>query len=62
MQVAYGWANLPRTLVHNNAIYMVTAAHERLNVTLAGALQEAGFTSWAGGIHDSTAWLVETCG
>ena len=62
MAHTYGWSNLPRTVVHDKASYMVTNAHERLNVTFASALEEAGFTSWIGGNHESTSWLAAKWG
>ena len=62
MKNKYGWANIPRKVVHDKASYMVTAAHERLHAVFAGALQEAGFTSWAGDNHSSTKWLVKKWG
>ena len=41
---------------------MVTHCHQRLNAVFAGALEEAGFTSWVGGNHDATSWLVKKWG
>ena len=62
MRVAHGWANAPRTVVHDKASYMVTPTHDRLNVSFAGALAEAGMRSWLGGLADSTKWLVPRLG
>jgi hypothetical protein len=62
MRKSCKWANLPRTIVHDKASYMVTSIHDRLNVTFARALEDAGFTSWVGGIHDPTTWLVAKWG
>lgn len=62
MKQEYGWSSLPRKVVHDKASYMVTAAHERLQVVFAGALAEAGFKSWIGYNHDSTKWLVKKFG
>ena len=62
MRKDFGWANLPRTVVHDKASYMNTYIHERLNVKFAAALDEAGFVSWVGGNHASTAWLVAKWG
>lgn len=59
MKAQHGWSDLPRVLVHDKASYMVTAYHERLHVTFAAALHEAGFRSWVG---DSTEWLVKKFG
>ena len=57
MQRAHGWANLPRTVVHDKASYMVSNVHDRLGGKFAAALKDAGFTSWVGGNHETTAWL-----
>jgi hypothetical protein len=62
MRKAYGWSSLPRTVVHDKASYMNTYVHERLNVKFAAALDEAGFSSWVGGNHESTACLVAKWG
>ena len=62
MRRTYGWANLPRTVVHDKASCMVTHVHERLNATFANALEDAGFTSWVGGNHETTSWLVPKWG
>ena len=41
----------------------VTSAHERLNAVFAGALAEAGFTSWVGeDVSAPTDWLVAKWG
>ena len=62
MKEAYAWPNIPRVVVHDKASYMVTHAHQRLHSVFAGALEEAGFTSWVGGNHVPTAWLVKKFG
>ncbi len=63
MKVKHGWSDLPRTIVHDKASYMVTASHEQLHVMFAGALAEAGFKSWVGPEMDSpTTWLVKKFG
>ena len=41
---------------------MVTHSHHRLNAVFAGALVEAGFTSWIGDNHGTTEWLVKKWG
>jgi len=58
------WADLPRTVVHDKASYMVTNQHHRLNGMFAEGLREGGFRSWVGG-DDGTAttkWLVKKWG
>ena len=62
MRGKYGWADLPRVVVHDKASYMVAAAHERLHVSFAGALHDAGSKSWTGDGTDSTKWLVKLFG
>ena len=62
MKVEHGWPNIPRTLVHDKASYMATHSHHRLNAIFAGALAEAGFTSWIGDNHGTTEWLVKKWG
>ena len=62
MKEEHGWATIPRTIVHDKASYMVTHCHQRLNAVFAGALEEAAFTSWVGGNHETTSWLVKKWG
>ena len=63
MQRKYKWTTIPRVVVHDKASYMVTSLHDRLNVTFAGALEKAGFTSWVGDdVHAATKWLVAKWG
>ena len=64
MKAQNAWADLPRTVVHDKASYMVTNQHHRLNGRLAEALHTGGFRSWVGG-DDGTAetkWLVKKWG
>jgi hypothetical protein len=62
MRKEHKWTNIPRTLVHDKASYMVSAAHDKLNRTFSTALEEAGFHSWIGGESDSADWLPPKCG
>ena len=62
MKTEYGWADVPRTIVHDKASYMVTACHETLHVKFAQALASAGFRSWIGTGSASTKWLVKKFG
>ena len=62
MKCKYKWANIPRTIVHDKASYMVTPSHDRLQVVFCAALQEAGFTSWIGDNNSSCEWLVARWG
>ena len=62
MQSRYRWPDIPRTVVHDKASYMVTNMHERLHATFAGALKEAGFSSWIGPLSGTTSWLVKKFG
>jgi hypothetical protein len=62
MRDAHGWTNLPRTIVHDKASYMVSPSHQRLNATFVQGLADGGFTSWLGGVSDTTEWLVPKWG
>lgn len=62
MKAKHKWTTIPRTVVHDKASYMVSAAAQRLNAPFAVALKDAGFRSWVGGISDSTEWLVGKLG
>ena len=42
--------------------WFLNHSHDRLQVTFAGALKEAGFNSWIGELSDTTDWLVKTFG
>lgn len=57
MQEKHGWPNIPRTIVHDKASYMVSPSHQRLNATFAQGLAGAGFKSWVGSVSDTTEWL-----
>ena len=64
MKAKYKWANLPRTIVHDKASYMVTPHHDRLQVAFGSALSETGFTSWVGNSNNNASckWLVARWG
>ena len=63
MKTKWKWADIPRTVVHDPASYMVTTQHARLNIKFANALKHGGFRSWVGGDgSDSTEWLVKKWG
>ena len=64
MKAKYGWADLPRTVIHDKASYMVTSQHQRLQITFAEALRAGGFRSWVGGASgtESTQWLAKKLG
>ena len=49
-------------VVHDKASYMVSATSQRLNITFADALKEAGLRSWVGDIRDSASWLTGKMG
>ena len=58
MKRKHGWTDIPRTVVHDKASYMVPPAHDRLQTHFASALRESGFRSWVGGEADSAKWMV----
>ncbi len=62
MRSEYDWPNLPRTVLHDKASYMVSSAHERVQVTFAKSLQQAGFVSWVGPSSATAEWLVPKWG
>ena len=62
MKAKYKWANIPRTVVHDKASYMVTPHHDRLQLVFASALREGGFTSWVGDKSASCQWLTAKMG
>ena len=62
MRDAHGWANLPRTIVHDNASCMVPPNQQRLNETFAQGLADGGFTNWLCGLAGTTEWLVPKSG
>lgn len=62
MRQEHGWQNIPRTIIHDKASYMVTAKHEALQLNFAAALSAGGFKSWVGGPRDSSKWLVSKLG
>ena len=53
---------MPRTIVHDNASYMVTSRYDRVQVVFAQALQATGFKSWLGDMASPTNWLVKILG
>ena len=62
MKTKYGWHNLPRTVVHDKASYMVSPLHDRLTTEFARALESGGFRSWVGSSNESASWLVRKLG
>ena len=62
MKTKYRWPDMPRVILHDKAPYMVSPAHERLQVRFAAALQEVGFMSWVGDSDAETGWMVRKWG
>ena len=62
MQEEHGWNNLPRTVVHDKASYMVSPSSQRLNVTFANSMKKCGFRRWVGDIGDPADWMCGTFG
>ena len=54
MQAEFGWATLPRVVVHDKASYFVSPQHGRLQRDFALGLAGGGLRSWLG-----TAWLTQ---
>ncbi len=61
MKRRHGWADIPRTVVHDKASYMVPPAHDLLQPHFAAALRQAGFRSWVGDEGDAS-WMVRKFG
>ena len=62
MQTKHGWADIPRTLVHDKASYMVTPTHSRLSAAFAAGIKRGGFPSWVGSEGASADWLAKKFG
>jgi hypothetical protein len=62
MKEEHDWPNLPRTVVHDKASYMVTHVHDRLSGPFARALGDAGLTSWIGDNNGTTSGLAPKWG
>ena len=62
MKRKHGWADIPRTLVHDPASYMVPPVTQRLQTDFARAIRSAGFRSWAGDAGDDCSWMVKKLG
>ena len=62
MMRKHGWQNIPRTVVHDKASYMVSPLHNRLVADFARALEHGRFRSWVGSSCDSADWLVRKLG
>ena len=58
MAKEFGWATVPRNVVHDKASYMVCPASQRLNVKFANALKHGGLKSWVGGLSDPADWMT----
>ena len=62
MKTKHRWNDIPRTVVHDPASYMVYSRQGQLVERFASALEEAGFRSWVGGPTDDASWLVKKFG
>ena len=62
MKRKHGWGDIPRTVVHDKAPYMIPPMHNRLQRDFALALRQSGFRSWVGSEMDSAKWLVRKFG
>lgn len=62
MKQRHGWSDIPRTLVHDKASYMVPPAHDRLQTHFAATLRKAGLRSWVGDEGASASWMVTKFG
>ena len=62
MQQEHGWADTPRTVVHDKASYFVAPRSQRLAQQLADALHAARLKSWLGDADGDCSWLAGRLG
>ena len=62
MQQEHGWADTPRTVVHDKASYFVAPRSQRLAKPLADALHAAKLKSWLGDGDADCSWLAGRLG
>ena len=62
MQKEHGWADTPRTVVHDKASYFVAPRSQRLAKPLADALHAAKLKSWLGDGDADCSWLAGRLG
>lgn len=62
MKEAHGWADTPRTVVHDKASYFVAPRSQRLAKPYADALHAARLRSWLGDGDADCAWLAGRLG
>ena len=62
MRQEHGWADTPRTVVHDKASYFVAPRSQRLTKPLADALHVARFKSWLGDGDADCSWLAGRLG
>ena len=59
MKDAWGWATIPRVILHNKASYFVDNGRNSVNTTFARGLKAGRFRSW---VEDDTSWLAPKLG
>ena len=62
MRQKHGWADTPRTVVHDKASYFVAPRSQRLTKPLADALHAARLKSWLGDGDADCSWLAGRLG
>ena len=62
MQAEFGWATLPRVVVHDKASYFVSPQHGRLQRDFALGLAGGGLRSWLGDCVVDTNWVAARLG
>ena len=62
MQQQYGWADTPRTVVHDKASYFVAPRSQRLAQPFAAALHAGKLKSWLGDTDADCSWLAGRLG
>ena len=59
MKKEFGWATVPKVILHDKASYFVDSKKNLLNPTFAAGLKAGHFRSWA---EDGTAWMAAKLG
>ena len=59
MKDEWGWATIPRVILHDKASYFVDNGRNSVNTTFARGLKAGRFRSW---VEDDTSWLAPKLG
>ena len=59
MKDEWGWATIPRVILHDKASYFVDNGRQTVNTTFARGLKAGKFRSW---VEEDTTWLAAHLG